>query len=94
MDTALDLARMPLPMLLLIPNLRGEREKEAGIALNPIPDSAGEPLGLMTGEVTMGDGDVVLMAIREVSIVVLIVEGCTSDFPFPHRSSSNPPFSR
>lgn len=98
MDTALDLARMPFPMPHLIPDLRGRTGMEAGIALTPITDSGGEAMGLLTEEATMGDGDVVLMVIRGVTIVVLTVEECTRDFPLIHRRSlrpnSSPPFSR
>ena len=84
---------MPSPMLHLIPDLR---ERTAGIALIPITDTDAEAMGLLTGEATMGDGDVVLMAIRGVTIVALTVEECTRDFPLIRRRSprpnSRPPF--
>jgi hypothetical protein len=85
-------------MLRLIPDLRGRTEMEAGIALISITVSGGEAMGLLTGEATMEDGDVALMAIRGVTIVVLTVEECTRDFPLIHRRfprpNSSPPFSR
>lgn len=94
MDTALDLGRMPSPMLHLIPDLRGRTEMEAGIALISITVNG----GFLTGEATMEDGDVALMAIRGVTIVVLTVEECTRDFPLIHRRflrpNCSPPFSR
>ncbi len=89
----------PLPTLHLIPSPRARIEKEAANPQSPIIGSGGEAMGHMTGEATVGDGDVVRMAIRGVTIVaILIAEGFTIDIPLPHRRcprlSSNLPSSR
>lgn len=87
------------PTLHLIPSPRVRIEKETANAQNPIIGSGVEAMGHTTGEATVGDGDVVRMAIRGVTIVAILnAEGFTSDIPLPHRRcprpSSNLPSSR